>query len=101
MEFNEQIEPISKTETDSGLGIAGWRDQAKKKKKRTNGQGQQCRGRVWVEVEEDIRGTNDNGKNTIKFIYKCKIVYINHIYEIHSWLTGKGIHCLAHKVQKV
>ena len=32
MEFNEQIEPISKTETDSGLGIAGWRDQAKKKK---------------------------------------------------------------------
>ena len=45
--------------------LAGWRDQAKKeKKKRTHGHGQQCcdcRGRGWVEVEEGIRGIIGNG----------------------------------------
>ena len=41
----------------------------KQKRKRTHEHGQQCgdcRERMGVEVEECIRGTNGNGKNTIK-----------------------------------
>ena len=41
------------------------------KRKRTHGHGQQC-GDCWG--EEDIKGLNDNGKNTIKIKLKIKIL---------------------------
>ena len=54
-----------------GDSDSGWRDWAKKKKDPLTQtvvwwlQDRECRVK-WVEVEEDIRGINGNGKNTIK-----------------------------------